>query len=43
MSAKHLQRYVNVFAGRHNLRSAPTAAVARGLEGKRLKYCDLVK
>ncbi|MDE0034469.1 MAG: IS1595 family transposase [Deltaproteobacteria bacterium] len=45
MSRKHLDRYVNEFAGRHNLRDEDTvdqmAAVARGMGGKRLKYEDL--
>ncbi len=46
MSEKHLQRYVNEFAGRHNQRSLDTAdqmaAIARGMCGKRLRYRDLV-
>ena len=46
MSAKHLQRYVNEFAGRHNQRSEDTpdqmAAVVRGMDGKRLRYQDLL-
>ena len=46
ISAKHLQRYVNEFAGRHNFRELDTidqmAAVARGLGGKRLPYRDLI-
>ena len=45
MSPKHLSRYVDEFAGRHNLRDADTAdqmaAMARGLFGKRLRYRDL--
>ena len=45
MSAKHLQRYVNEFAGRHNVRSKGTldqmAGIARGFVGKRLLYRDL--
>ena len=46
MSLKHLQRYLNEFAGRHNLRSldmiARMARIAQGLVGKRDMYCDLV-
>ena len=46
MSPKHLHRYVNEFSGRHNIRPLDTIqqmrAIVRGLEGKRLKYRDLV-
>ena len=46
MSAKHLQRYVNEFAGRHNVRSRDTldqmAVIARGFTGKRLRLQDLI-
>ena len=46
MSPKHLQRYVNEFAGRHNVRPFDTLdqmrAIVRGLEGKRLRYRELV-
>ena len=45
MSPKHLDRYVQEFAGRHNLRDADTLTqmglLVRGLEGKRLTYADL--
>ena len=45
MSPKHLQRYVNEFAGKHNVRNEDTLAqmvvVAAGLVGKRLMYRDL--
>lgn len=46
MSAKHLDRYVTEFAGRHNVRDLDTLAqmvsLARGLAGRRLRYSDLV-
>ncbi len=45
MSPKHLDRYVQEFAGRHNLREADTLTqmgmVVRGMEGRRLTYADL--
>lgn len=45
-SPKHLQRYVNEFAGRHNDRPLDTedqmTAMVRGMDGKRLRYADLV-
>lgn len=45
MSAKHLQRYVNEFARRHNTRTEDTkdqmAAVVTGTVGRRLRYKDL--
>ena len=47
MNAKHLQRYVNEFVGRHNIRPLDTIdqmkAIVRGLEGKRLRLADLIK
>ena len=46
LSAKHIQRYVNEFAGRHNLRERDTmdimARIAGLMIGKRLMYRDLV-
>ena len=47
MSPKHLQRYVDEFVGRHNIRDLDTLdqmeLVASRMMGKRLKYRDLVK
>ncbi|MCY4354646.1 MAG: IS1595 family transposase [Truepera sp.] len=46
LSAKHLQRYVNEFAGRHNVRELDTidqmAAITSRLGGKSLPYQDLI-
>ena len=46
LSAKHLQRYVSEFAGRHNIRDLDTidqmADVVAGLIGRRLLYRDLI-
>ena len=46
MSRKHLDRYVNEFAGRHNIREEGTrvqmAQMARGMVGKRLRFTDLI-
>ena len=46
MSPKHLDRYVQEFAGRHNARNADTidqmAGVVAGMAGKRLRYRDLI-
>ena len=46
MSPKHIARYVIEFAGRHNVRDFDTLAqmtmLAKGLDGKRLRYDDLV-
>ena len=47
ISPEHLNRYVQEFAGRHNMRNLDTldqmAAVARSMDGKRLSYRELVK
>ena len=46
MSAKHLDRYVTEFSGRHNDRERDTidqmSHIAEGMVGKRLKYNDLI-
>ncbi len=46
ISPKHLQRYVDEFAGRHGIREAGTIdqmnAIVRGMAGKRLPYRTLV-
>ena len=46
MSRKHLHRYVAEFSARHNMRSLGAmermALIARGMEGKRLRYVDLI-
>lgn len=46
LSAKHLQRYIDEFAGRQNIRELDTIAqmehVVAGLVGKRLLYRELV-
>ena len=45
LSPKHLNRYVQEFAARHNLRELDTleqmATLARGMDHKRLRYRDL--
>ena len=47
MSPKHLQRYVNEFANRHNIRNQDTIdqmqAIVAGLNGKRWLYRELVE
>ena len=46
MSPKHLQRYVNEFVGRHNVRDEDTADqmahIVAGLVGKRLMHRELI-
>ena len=46
ISPKHLGRYIQEFAGRHNLREKDTidqlAAMRDGMEGKRLRYRTLI-
>ena len=46
LSPKHLDRYVQEFAGRHNVRDLDTidqmGQTAAGMDGKRLRYKDLV-
>ena len=46
ISPKHLQRYVNEFAGRHGIRERDTLdqmnAVVAGMIGRRLSYLELV-
>ena len=46
MSPKHLDRYVAEFEGRHNARPQDTEEqirrMASGMEGKRLRYQDLI-
>ena len=47
ISAKHLQRYVDEFAGRHGVRERDTLdqmnTVVDGMVGKRLTYRELVR
>ena len=46
VNEKHLGRYVREFAGRQNIRDLGTIAqmsvLARGMDGRRLRYRDLV-
>ena len=47
ISAKHLYRHVNEFAGRHNIRDLDTIAqiviMSQSMNGKRLRYKDLIR
>ena len=46
MSPKHLDRYIQEFSGRHNIRDQDTevqlVSLAFGMEGKRLRYDELI-
>ena len=46
LSAKHLDRYVTEFAGKHNVRERDTidqmVKIVTGMSGKRLRYGDLI-
>ena len=46
MSRKHLHRYVAEFSARHNMKDRSPmermSLIARGMEGKRLRYADLI-
>ena len=46
ISPKHLQRYLDQFAGKHNMRDMDTAEqmtmMVAGMIGKRLMYRDLI-
>lgn len=46
LSPKHLDRYIQEFAGRHNIRDLDTieqvVSIRSGLEGKRLRYRELI-
>ena len=46
LSPKHMDRYVQEFAARHNMRDRDTidqmAHMAKGMVGKRLRYRDLI-
>lgn len=47
MSKKHLQRYIDEYAGRHNIRPLATmeqiGITFKGMNGKRLKYKELIQ
>lgn len=47
MSSKHLERYVEEFAGRHNIRYEDTLTqvgfVVGGMIGRLWKYSDLIE
>ena len=47
ISEKHLQRYINEFSGRHNIKNLPimdqVSWMFRHMAGKRLKWRDLAK
>ena len=47
MNKKHLQRYIDEYAGRHNIRPLATmeqiGVTFEGMNGKRLKYKELVQ
>ncbi len=47
MSPKHLQRYVDEFVGRYNVRDSDTidqmAGIVTGMEGKRMTYDQLIE
>ena len=46
MSKKHLQRYIDEYVGRHNIRPLATMqqmdVIYEGLKGKRLTYEELI-
>ena len=46
LSPKHLDRYVQEFAGKHNLRERDTidqlTALSAGMDGKQLRYRTLI-
>ena len=46
LSPKHLDRYVQEFAGRHNIREQDTInqleSISEGMNGKRLRYRQLI-